>query len=154
MAFESTSTKSPMAGDYAKLALWYFALCVYRLPSMPSKMKCFLFSRKATVTVSGYAWSWCDTWLKRQKTYKTHMLCYLKWLQKSGHLNPDKSNASPSVVSKSSSCVETNKLALLRSKLRGEKTNKNLPFFERLDSRADLRLEVRFYKRIKPRHKN
>lgn len=65
MAFESTSTKSPMAGDYAKLALWYFALCVYRLPSMPSKMKCFLFSRKATVTVSGYAWSWCDTLAKK-----------------------------------------------------------------------------------------
>lgn len=51
---------------------------------------------------------------------------------------------------KSSSCVEANEFALLRSKLRDEKTNKNLPVFERLDSYADLRLEVQFYRRIKP----
>lgn len=71
MAFESTSTKSPMAGNYVKLALWYFALCIYRLSTMPPKMKrvfFFFFSRKASAMVNhwrSYAWSRCGTLAKK-----------------------------------------------------------------------------------------
>lgn len=71
MAFESTAkanaTKSTTA-DYVKLTLWYSALFIYRVPTVPLKMKRG-FSRTARVAVnhlSGYQWGRRDTLLNRQ----------------------------------------------------------------------------------------
>lgn len=68
MAFKSTSTKSPMADDYAKLALIFCTLHLLVTFHAFENETFFLFSRKATVTVNhlgGYAWSRCDTLAKK-----------------------------------------------------------------------------------------